>query len=65
MWKDTNSKTNIGYIAQELEEVIPGSTYGIEQPDGSKNYQISPSAIIPYITKAIQELSAEVDKLKE
>ena len=58
--KDT---IKIGYIAQELEEVIPESVIDIPQNEetslgGLDNIkQIDYHAIIPYLTKAIQELS--------
>ena len=65
VWKDNDVKQDLGYIAQEIQEVIPGSTITVKQPDGSELLQINETAIIPYITKAIQELSAEVDLLKE
>ena len=49
----------VGFIAQELEEVIPEAVYGY---DGAK--AIMPSAIVSVLTKAIQELSQQVTDLK-
>ena len=49
----------VGFIAQELQEVIPEAVYGY---DGAK--AIMPSAMISVLTKAIQELSQQVTDLK-
>lgn len=65
VWKEKNIKQQLGYIAQELETVIPHSTICINQPDGSNLRQIDETVILPYVTKAIQQLSAQVDDLKE
>lgn len=63
-WKRNGAKISNGYVAQELEKVIPGSTYEVEQADGTSLKQIDSGAIIPYLSKAIQELSAKVDALE-
>ena len=68
----------IGYIAQELEEVIPESVMDIPQDSktslgGLDNIkQINYNKIIPYLTKAIQELTkivedqqVQINKLKK
>jgi len=60
-WKDeTKSKVKqIGFIAQELEEVLPEAVRGHE---GNKS--IMDNSLIPVLTKAIQELSQQVTDLK-
>ena len=63
IWKRNDTKVDLGYVAQEIKEVIPGSTFAVEQPDGSELLQISASTIFPYVTKAIQQLSEKVDEL--
>jgi hypothetical protein len=63
-WKDTGKSDN-GFIAQELMEVIPEAVEG--DPSLSVEEQamgVTKSALIPYLTKAIQELKAELDSLK-
>lgn len=57
----------IGYIAQELQEIAPDLVFTVPQPDGENKelFQISASKLLPYVTKAIQELSNEVSQLKE
>lgn len=51
---------NIGFISQDVEDVLPQLVY--TDPEGKKlmNY----IGIIPILTKSIQELSAEVNSLK-
>ena len=60
-WKDHTlpQEKQVGFIAQELEEVVPEAVYGF---DGAK--AIMPSAMISVLTKAIQELSQQVTDLK-
>jgi hypothetical protein len=66
-WNDQEdgSDLELGMIAQEVEELIPSIVYeGREQEDGNlyKGIQVSS---LPYILiKAIQELKAEIDELK-
>lgn len=56
-----NGKDNIGFIAQELDSIIPaivqvqkeGGTYGVQY-----------SGLIPVLVKAIQEQQAQIDELK-
>ena len=64
-----NDKTNHGFIAQEVKAVIDNHT---EITDGFKMWdvrdtgqqEVAEAALIPMLVKAIQELSAEVQKLK-
>ena len=60
-WKrDTRSKgKQIGFVAQEVEEVIPELVRGY---DGAKS--IIETSLISVLTKAIQELSQEVTALR-
>ena len=66
-------KNEIGFVAQELREVIPEAVTGEEiefaENDtqverASKSLGVSKDALIPVLVKAIQELKAEVDSLK-
>lgn len=63
-WKRNDVLNDNGYIAQEIEEVIPGSVFDVPQPNGTTKKQINEAGIIPYLSKAIQELSAKVDTLE-
>jgi len=64
-----NANTNHGFIAQEVKAVIDahseikdGFTLWDERDDGSQ--EVAESALIPILTKAIQELSAKNDALE-
>ena len=59
---DSSKKKHIGFIAQELQEVFPHLV--IEAEDEMKSLQIYKIGIVPLLVKAVQELSAEVEKLK-
>lgn len=68
-WKDSNGIEEIGYIAQELENVKSNFVFKVPQRDEDGNiidevYQIDETKIIPFITKAIQELSSELEEQK-
>lgn len=49
-----------GYIAQELQKIIPEAIFVPKNPE--EYYQIDTDVLIPYITKALQELKEKVDK---
>jgi len=69
----TSGKNDIGFIAQELRDVIPEAVSGQEaeyletdtnEDKAKKSLGISRDTLIPVLVKAIQELKAEVDSLK-
>ena len=62
-------KAHHGFIAQEVKtvidansDVVDGHNIWLEDSDGTQ--QVAPSALIPMLVKAIQELSAEIETLK-
>jgi len=64
-----NSKTNHGFIAQEVKAVIDshseikdGFRMWDDRPDGSQ--EISETPLLPILVKAVQELSAQVTTLQ-
>ena len=57
-WKD-NGNVSYGFIAQELEEILPAVVTTEEHKSVDYN------SIIAVLTKSIQELSEELQKLKE
>lgn len=58
VWKDSLKKS-YGFIAQEIEEVIPEIT-------GFSNYKtINYSGVIPFLVEAIKELKQEIETIKE
>lgn len=52
--------SNIGFVSQDVEQVLPQLVYTDTEGHKLLNY----IAIIPILTKSIQELSAQVDSLK-
>lgn len=67
-WKQEGREgVRCGYVAQQLEEIDLDVTFKIKQPEGSEIdelYQIDSTRLMPYLTKAIQELSAQVKNLQ-
>ena len=63
-WKDeTLNNNNIGFIAQEVQEVLPEITedYDIK---GEKYLGMRTTDLIPFLVKSIQELSKELNNIK-
>ena len=61
-WKDANKpEDRIGFIAQEVEEIIPEVIF--TRPDGMK--AIGYGDITAILAEAIKELSAKVDALEK
>jgi hypothetical protein len=65
-----NNKTQIGFLAQDviaLEQLLGTSLDDLLVADNeqAENLKITESKIIPALVKAIQELKAEVDSLKQ
>jgi len=66
-WKDGSGNVPYGFIAQELDEVVPEAvSYGTTNEDGSMltPWGIDTSLLVPYLTKAIQEQQAMIEQLK-
>jgi hypothetical protein len=76
-WKENkgkNEKDSVGFIAQEVEEVLPKLVQknwldnGINEDgsaiEGEKYKTVSQADMIPTLVKAIQELKAEIEELK-
>ena len=70
IWNEDNKEEQIGYIAQELEDI--DENYVIKSPQLNENgevidyiYQVNLLPILATATKAIQELKEEVDEIKE
>ena len=65
-WKETGN-TNIGFVAQELYEVIPRAVgVGQDNEDGSiqRAWGVDNASLVPYLVKAIQEQQAIIESLK-
>jgi hypothetical protein len=72
-WKnDESKKENLGFIAQDVEKVFPQvidknklkAKVGEEQADETEYLSVRYTELIPTLVKAIQELKAEIDELK-
>jgi hypothetical protein len=70
-FKSDQTHKQIGVVAQELEEVFPGLVEQFNDKDGDGNdlgtttKAVKYSVFVPMLIKAIQELKAEVDSLKQ
>jgi hypothetical protein len=59
-------KNQLGFIAQEVEEIFPDAVSEWKNDNDGINYKtVGPAALIPVLVKAIQELKAEIDILKQ
>jgi hypothetical protein len=61
---DVNEEEQLGFIAQEVKDIIPHAYYEDAEVD-DKFIGLKYNAIIPVLVKAIQELKAEMDILKQ
>lgn len=68
MWQWKNKRVGedreYGFIAQEVEEIIPELVSIDTWIDGSKRKFLSTEKMVPFIVAAIQEQQLEIDKLK-
>jgi len=56
----------IGVIAQEIENVFPSLVEDTKEPESEETTKsVKYSVLVPIMLKAIQELKAEVDLLKQ
>lgn len=60
-WEENGLHEKLGFIAQQLEEINPDFV-NVNQADG--HYSTKDMKIIPYLVKAVQELSEKIDKLE-
>ena len=61
---DEKEEEQLGFIAQEVRDIIPQAYY--EDGEGDDKFiGLTYSSIIPVLVKAIQELSAEINLLKQ
>lgn len=69
-WKNKDYHVDCGYIAQEMEKLNQSYVIKIAQHDEKgkytgDSYQIDETAIIPVITKALQEVIERLERLEE
>jgi len=62
-WKDDkNKKLQVGFLAQEVERIIPEA---VITNDSTKIKSMAYTAIIPYLVEAIKEQQVQIDELKK
>jgi hypothetical protein len=68
-WKQDRSFTELGVIAQELEEIHPSFVFTLSDTtahgDGIGTKNVNPNALLTYGLKATQELTERVEALEE
>jgi hypothetical protein len=63
-WKNGDGKNIAGFIAQEVEEVLPDLVDESKYTDEETKKSLKMGDMIPTLVKAIQELKAEIEELK-
>ncbi|WP_451916835.1 phage tail spike protein [Adlercreutzia rubneri] len=53
-----------GYIAQEMQEINPAFVISVAEGTPDEQLQINENALIPYITKSLQEMDARIAALE-
>ena len=59
---EDNKKTEIGFIAQEVKEIIPELVKDIDESESF--YSLNDGKLVSVLVKAVQELSAKVEALE-
>lgn len=60
-WRESNKNESIGLIAQAVEKIVPQAVLTEEKRDFK---HIDYKSFVPYLIKAVQELSAKVEQLE-
>tara|TARA_R100001079_G_scaffold35989_1_gene18427 strand:+ start:1197 stop:4067 length:2871 start_codon:yes stop_codon:yes gene_type:complete len=63
-WKNGDGNDIMGFVAQEVEDVLPELVHEYKYTDEETKLALKMSDMIPSMVKAIQELSAQVNELK-
>ena len=61
-WKESGAHEKCGFVAQQMDEVIPEIVHYDEDRD---RYSINQIGLIPYLTKAIQEQQSVIENQNE
>ncbi len=63
-WKNGDGKNIAGFVAQEVEEILPDLVGDYKYNDKETKKSLMMGDMIPTLVKAIQELKAEIEILK-
>ena len=63
--KDIDNKLHYGFIAQELEKVVPNLVQDIETPIDGKIKSVNYIEIIPLLLLKIKDLQNQIDEIKQ
>ena len=63
-WKNGDGKNIAGFIAQEVEEILPDLVSDYKYNDNETKKSLKMGDMIPTLVKSIQELKAEIELLK-
>nr|BAR35547.1 hypothetical protein [uncultured Mediterranean phage uvMED] len=64
-WKNGDGKNIAGFVAQEVEEVLPDLVSDYKYNDKENKKSVKMGDMLPTLVNAIQELKAEIDELKK
>ena len=64
-WKNGDGKNIAGFIAQEVEQVLPDLVSESKYTDKETKKSLKMGDMIPTLVKAIQELTAKVERLEQ
>jgi len=67
-WKREDRGHDVGFIAQEVQEVIPElvkEVNSIGENDGEKHLTVDYAKLVPVLVESIKELKQEVDEIKQ
>lgn len=66
-WKSAklNKKVEHGFVAQEVEEILPELVYSDKWEDGTERKFLSTKEMIPYLVAAVQEQQKQIDVLRK
>ncbi len=59
-----NLTDDVGFIAQDVQEVLPEAVVEASSPDGEPMLALNINAVVTALVKAVQELASEVQSLK-
>ena len=63
-YKKNPGTRKVGFIAQEVQDVIPAAVAPLEASDPDGMLSVSQGAMIPYLIKAVQDLTSRVVELE-